>query len=134
MKTVKYVAEQGCKIKVGGVEYSGTKVIPVGGEKGMSESDIKDLLARKFIRRIDLDESCNETPKQGNEDKEAAKREKLLAKANDLEIDIPEDATNAEIEQAIKRHILLEKAKAASIGVTDEMTTAEIEKLLKEVK
>ena len=105
METVRYVAESGCKVKIGGVEYSGTKVIPVGGEKGMSESDIKDLLGRKFIRNINLDESGNETSSQGNKDKEAAKREKLLV-----------------------------KAKEAGIEVSGEMTTAEIEKLLKEAK
>ena len=57
MKTVKYVAKGNCKIKVGGVEYSGTKVIPVGGEKGLSDEDIKRLLKDNFIRKMELDEN-----------------------------------------------------------------------------
>ena len=107
MRTEKYLAEKGCKVKVGGVEYFGDKAIPVG-DNGLSESDIKGLLARKFIRKIGFEESDNgdESLQQGNaEGKEAAKKEKLLAKARKLGIEVPETATVAEIEK------LLEEAK-----------------------
>jgi len=151
MKTVKYVAEGSCKVKVGGVEYSGTMVIPVGGEKGLSDEDVKRLLKDKFIRKVELDEggaqpaSSPDGKKPGETNKN---KEKLIAKAKELGIEtdenfckLSEDEMRQKIAEAsekkpLDRTALL--AKAAELGLADKITDAttdeEIQKLIAEAQ
>jgi len=53
MKSVKYLAEKGCKVKVNGKYYSGDDVIPTDK---ISEDELKKLIAARFIRKITLKE------------------------------------------------------------------------------
>jgi hypothetical protein len=80
MKTIRYVAKGSCKIKIGGKEYSGNMIIPVGGEKGLSDDDIKRLLKDNFICKLELEEDGKETKKS---DSPADKKleQKLIAEA-----------------------------------------------------
>ena len=93
MKTVKYIPEVGCKVKVGGIEYSGDMVIPIGG-KGLADKDIERLLKDKFIRKIELNEGSNEKSNSKPEIKfdvkqfEKMSKEELQIKAKELGIDI----------------------------------------------
>ena len=101
MKTVKYVAEKGCKVKVAGEEYFGDKVIPVG-DKGLNDEEIKNLLDKRFIRKIELDESgSGSSNTDGEKALEKMNKEELFAKAVELEIPVDESMTKAQLLQAI---------------------------------
>jgi len=100
MNTVKYVAEGNCKVKVGGVIYSGKKVIPVGGDNGLSEKEVERLLKERFIRKVELDEDDKKSGNGGgNGDKPLDRMNKaeLTAKAAELGIEVTEAMTKAEI-------------------------------------
>jgi len=65
MKTVKYLAEKGCKVKVNGKYYSGDDVIPTDK---ISEDELKNLIAARFIRKITLKEDDGGGNGAGNGD------------------------------------------------------------------
>jgi len=62
MKTVKYLAEKGCKVKVNGKYYSGDDVIPTDK---ISEDELKKLIAARFIRKINLNEKSDDGEGEG---------------------------------------------------------------------
>ena len=64
MKTVKYIAEQGCSIKIGGVEYSGDMVI-----KGLSDEDTERYLKMRYIRKLQYTEVPDTPPEPKPEEK-----------------------------------------------------------------
>jgi hypothetical protein len=142
MKTVKYVAYGNCKVKVGGVEYSGTMVIPTSGENGLSDKDIERLLKDRFIRKVELDEGDGtiksalvETLKSTDE---------LLKKAKKLGIKVTKGMAVDELSRLVaeaeaktppNRTDLL--AKAASLGIpdiTDATPDEEIQRLVAEAE
>jgi len=148
MKTVKYVALGNCKIKVGGVEYSGKMVIPVGGDKGLSDDDIKRLLKEKFIQKIEFDEggSSPASPTAAPTEKKLEEMNKgeLIAKAKGLGIETDKHfnkLSEAEMRQKITEAIAKKTpdrtallAKAAELGLADKIaettTDEEIQKLI----
>ena len=110
MKTIKYVAKGKSKVVVGGVEYTGKKVIPIGGKNGLSDDDVKRLLKDKFIERLELDEDDSSGDKGGNT---GNKNGKPIEKMNKAE--------------------LLEKAKELpGLEVNDGMTVLELRKKIGE--
>lgn len=60
MKTVKYQAEKGCKVKINGKYYSGDDVIPTDK---VGEDELKKLIAARFVRKITLNEKSNDDDK-----------------------------------------------------------------------
>jgi hypothetical protein len=128
MKTVKYVAEKGCKVKIAGKEYSGNMVIPVG-KNGLSEAEAENLLKKRFIRKIEFSEtdgndSKGEGKKSDNPEEKA--REELLKEAKELGFDFTPAATDDEIKQAIA------KAKANKESL-DKMNKDELKAKAKEL-
>ena len=102
MKVVKYVAEGNCKVKVGGIEYGGNKVIPVGGDKGLSEEDITRLLQDRFIRKVELEEDDNDTASTKKNGKKSAEEKKvLIEKATGLGITVTQEMTAEVLQQLI---------------------------------
>ena len=153
MNIVKYVALGNCKVKVGGVEYSGKQVIPVGGDKGLRDKDIERLLKDKFICKLELEEGGEKTtpPKSAPPEKklEQMNKAELLAKAKELGIEADKKLGEAEL----RRKIAEEQAKnsldiktgreeliaeAAGLGlsaqITDATTSEEIRKLIAAAK
>ena len=131
--SVKYIPNGNTKIVVGGETYQNvdgkTAVLPADK---IGKDELERLLARKLIKKLDLDETGTSTGK------EESQRDKLFAKAKRLGLTVEDSMTNAEIDQKIKdaavREKLLARAKELGIEVNDEMTNDEIRKLIKEAK
>ena len=151
MKTVKYVAYGNCKVKVGGVEYSGTQVIPVGGDKGLSDKDIERLLKDRFIRKLELDEGGEQSgpPKPPPTEKkpEQMNKAELLAKAKELGIEADDKLTVAELRRKIadkqagktpgktgEEPVAEAAGLGLAAGITDETTVEEIQRLITEAQ
>jgi hypothetical protein len=131
--SVKYIPNGSTKIVVGGVTYQNvngkTAILPADK---IGKDELERLLARKFVKKLDLDETGTPTGKK------ETKRDKLIAKAEELGIVIEDSMADAEIDIKIKdaaaRGKLLSRAKELGIEVNDEMTSDEIRKLIKEAK
>lgn len=108
MKTVKYLAEKGCKVKVDGKYYSGDDVIPTDK---IGEEDIKKLIAARFIRKINLNEKSdngdgdgtgNGAGNGGEKSLEEMTKKELKAKAKELNVDVGFTDNEDEIRKKIK--------------------------------
>ena len=106
MKTVKYLAEKGCKVKVNGKYYSGDDVIPTDK---ISEDELKNLIAARFIRKITLKEDDGGGDGAGNGDGNGGEKsidemsiKELKAKAKELGLDVGKTDNEEEIRRKIK--------------------------------
>jgi len=104
MKTVKYQAEKGCKVKVNGKYYSGDDVIPTDN---ISDDELKRLIAERFIRKITLNDKSDEGEGEGSgnggeKSLEEMTKKELKAKAKELGIDVGFTDNEDEIRKKIK--------------------------------
>jgi hypothetical protein len=119
-----------CIVKRNGKQYKRGSVI-----EDLTPEEIKQGLAQHWLGAVGYEDDGEES---GLGNKPASKRDRLLAKAKELGIEVEDSITNADLDQKIKdvvvREKLISRANELEIEVKDEMTNNEIRKLIKEAK